>query len=193
MVGEARIKTKKQFEGQFETVKQSAIETFREELGLTDEAIEQLKNRDQTVAEKRKLERELKRLSDEAAQWKAQAETKSQRLRRHLAESEILKAAAGKAVDPMDIVLRLQPQIGFDDDDRPLLLDEHGEPSSKGLADAVSDILSTHKHLALPTITATGGGSRPGSGLAPPSGVDLSTSQGRLAAISKAIADGRLR
>lgn len=141
-----------------------AVRQFREENGLDEEAMEQIKGRDQAAAQARQLKAEKTKAENLAKTL----ETKHQRaiatLDREMCSNQILKElTAAECCDTESAVALLRPKVKLlevDGEFQAVVVNDKGEPTSMTIAEAVNQLLTRKPNLKAAKGNFQGSGSR---------------------------------
>jgi len=168
-----------------------AIQEYRDEIGLTDEAIAGLPQQPE-VERNLRAEKSLHGKSIKKVQTlESENATLRDALRGIVARDAVFKKAAGVAADPNDVWLRLSPRMGVSPDGiNPVLRDSSGTviadtaaEVAEALPGEIEKILAASPHLAAPNGIAEGSGSAPQRAAAAtvaPIALDRATPQGAM-------------
>lgn len=172
----------------------AAIEAWRAEHGLDDEALEKLSRTDESGKELRSLRGQMTRLQNEQKQRDDRIAALLAVVNKTKISDAVYKAAMGKAVDPEDVMLRLHPRLRLTDDFDVAIVDEHGsEIHGKTIDQLVDDLLAAKPHLALPKARPGGSGgfvSHDNAEAAPATSGEKLTPEQRRAAIAEGMRRG---
>lgn len=154
----------KSFNKKLDEARSSAISEWREEMGITDEALKQFgESRSveaQAKSDIRKLKGDHTKLKNAYEALESRYGDANNKLRDWLIRKELLTEAAAVLVDPEDAVDKLSHMFRYDEDNHEVfVVDEKGEPSGQTAKDLVRDLAERKKHLAKP-IGEDGAGSR---------------------------------
>jgi hypothetical protein len=185
MVSERLARQKETFEKRLAEERQSAVDAWREERGLSDDALSKLGTVDE---EKLTLKRELAKARGDLTKLSATHESARAKLLGLMVDETIMKVAAPKAAngDPEPILAMLRGRMRVDESTwSAYVADENGEPCGMSVDDLVSDLLAKKPQLAAAT-GHYGSGSTPARKLGGRS-VEQSadTAEGRMAILSK--------
>lgn len=160
-----------------------AINAWREENGLTDEALSKLHGADKATSDLLAAQREAARLKKENESLQSRFEKAHGLLVGDRTRAAVLAEAASVSVDPESVYLHVKDRLKVEDDYTVTVLGDDGQPAhGSSIADLVGNLLKKKVHLAKPT-GQQGSGSRPGGGGQAPQGPDLKTREGRNAAL----------
>ena len=186
---QARLaKETRKFEERLQAATEQHLTQWREERGLTDDALEQMDQRPAVEREvsvyKGKLtsmEKKLAAAQDQAARMRSRLLDTAGR------DAVVREALAAGSVDPESVFLHVMAsgRLTVDQETfRPVILDEHGDPDPETkISDLVSQTLDARPNLAAPR-GSSGSGSRPGTDAAKPDPkVNLGTPGGLRAAL----------
>jgi hypothetical protein len=182
-IGKERAKTAKLVE----QAAADAVNAWRAENGLDDEALELWKKRDEAAASTRAQKAELTRSKNEAEALRKKHEATAAKLDSTLRSEAILRAATGKSHAPQDVVMHLLPRVKMLEDFSVVVVDEKGEPTSKDIETAVKELLEQKPYLAVAAGNFNGAGSRGTESIPSADGKEFwRSSSGRAAHIAKA-------
>lgn len=150
------------FEKKIADAQQAAIESFRAERGLDDDALAKLGTVDGELST---MKREYNKLKTSHSQVESKAEKMRSVLMQKLVDEAVLKAAAPKAAngdpEPILALLKQQGKIRVSEEDwSAYVADDKGEPSGMTIDDLVSELLVRKPQLAA-AAGNYGAGSRP--------------------------------
>jgi predicted metal-dependent hydrolase len=184
-VSERLARQKETFEKKLAEAQQAAVDAWREERGLSDDALAKLGTVDE---EKLALKRELAKARGDLTKLSATHESARAKLLGLMVDETIMKVAAPKAAngDPEPILAMLRGRMKVDESTwSAYVADEKGEPSGMSVDDLVSELLARKPQLA----AATG---HYGSGSSParkpggrPAEQSADTPESRMAMLSK--------
>jgi hypothetical protein len=191
LVGERLNREKSKTTKQVEQARAEAVQAWREENGLDDDALELWKKRDESQSAARAQKSQLTKAQNEAESWKKKHDNVFSKLDSTLRSEAILRAATGKSHAPQDVVLHLLPRVKVLEDFSIAVVDDKGEPSGKDIETAVADLLEQKPYLALPTGNHNGVGSHGSETPIPASaGKELwRTPAGRVAILKKSVGE----
>lgn len=194
-IGERLAREKAKSQKGSDALRAAAVQEWREQQGLDDESLELLKKlppADARAAAERAEKAKSTRLANEAEGWKKKAEAARAELESEKRTGALLRAASGKSHDPDAVVMHLLPRVKMLDDFSVVVVDEKGEPTSKTIEEAVTDLLIKKPYLVPASGHFDGAGSRGASGLPAAEGKEFwRTAEGRAARIAKAYGDRR--
>jgi hypothetical protein len=150
------IKERRQNSAQVDDARAEAVQEWRDDMGLDDSTLDKIAKSDETTMQIRDLNKAIKAKDKTISELESKLNVVEPKLRDTLTRDAVFRAAAGKAVDPVDVWNRIKPELQINDD-WTLSVVVDGESSDTSLDDHVSALLDTHKHLALPK-------SQPGAG-----------------------------
>jgi hypothetical protein len=180
MVKDRLARQDKKWQGKVDQAVSGALESFRDEHGLSEEVLTKLGDGDKTKSEMRKLKGEATKARNESEEWKGKYEKLYSRYSDAVTRDAVLQEAQGKVVDGGlgDVWLNLKDNLRIDDGDySAYTVDSKGEPSGKTVGDLVSDLLTKKPYLAKP-LGGNGAGSRVANpGAAPAEGSSTSDTQ----------------
>jgi len=168
-VGKEREKFRKTLDNE----RVSAVQEWRDEMGLDDDTLGKVSKQDEVTKQIRDLNKTIKAKDKEIESLSGRLKTVEPKLRETLTRDAVIKAAAGKAVDPEDVWLRAAPHLEVGDDWGLTVLQD-GEASDLTVDKFVEQLLASHKHLAMPQGQA-GAGSRGSPHTGGGNNVDAST------------------
>jgi len=149
-----------ELESTFESKFEEKLGMWREENGLTDDALQEFSSRDKASAELRKLKAQHTRASNEAGQWKEKYESLAKGRRHDLTTKALIEAASGVARSPAEIAALLSNRVMVDESDwTAYVVDENGEVSGQSIGELVKDYVAKNDHHMPPT-GGRGSGSR---------------------------------
>ncbi len=156
-----RASAAKRHDGKLSSAAADAVQQWRDEQGLDDDALEKFAGMDKAGAEARTMKGQLTKATKAADRLRGERDAARDVATRMLTRDAVISEAAKVANDPEDIWLRMQSRIRVADDYSGVeLLDLNGDLSDETMADAVKGILEKSPHLAKPT-GAAGSGGRP--------------------------------
>jgi hypothetical protein len=166
-----------------EKAQQEAVARWRDEHGLTDEAIQRLQGEDKATSDLRRIAKEKADLEKRHADLENRFGLAHARLVNDVTRAAVIAEAAKKSVDPESVYLHLKDRLKVEDDYSVTILGPDGEPAhGSEISDIVQELLNQKPFLARPTGEDGAGSRREGNGRKP-AGPDLKTREGRTAAL----------
>lgn len=194
-----RLTTKKTFDEKVASEREAAVNSWRAENGLDDDAaLEQWKHRAEAQSKEAQLSLKAKNLERETASLRAELATEKKArateraiLEKTLTHDRIMKIASAKSNAPDIVAEILVKRLRLDGDNNAFVAGEDGEPTGETIEQLVDKLLADRPMLMKPA-GSPGSGSRPANGGAS-SGAkpDMSKKTDRLAALSAGYAASR--
>lgn len=190
-INERLSRQERAFEKKLAEAQQAAVDAFRDERGLSDDAIAKLSTGDE---EKLGMKRELAKLKGLHTQNESKAEKMRSVLMSKLVDEAVLKAAAPKAAngdpEPILAMLKQQGKIRVSEEDwTAYVADDKGEPSGRTIEDLVDELLTRKPQLAA-AAGNYGAGSRPSRNGTRSDVESADTPSGRMSILQKAFGGG---
>lgn len=181
-----------------ESAAKTALDLFRSEHGLDDdEALERWKNRGTSQEQEAQhkirattLEKKLKTTEAELTIEREARKTEAALLQKTLTHDALIRVASLYSNAPDIVAKMLSDRVRLDENHKPVVLDEDGEPTEMTIEKLVPAWLTSFPMLCKPS-GSPGGGSRPASaGATPPARVDFAKAKPgeRVAAITEFLA-----
>ena len=129
----------------------AAVEAYRDENGLTDDALDKFAQMDKAALEVRTHKGKATKAEKALEALQSKYDTASKILRENLVSKAIIEAAAPLANKPSEIATLLSHRIFVDEETwKVQVLDDNGDPSGESIDDAVKGYLEQNDHHMRP-------------------------------------------
>lgn len=160
-LGRQKKSISKNYEQQIQSHAEQALAQWREEHGLSDEALEKFQTIDKSAHEIRTAKYEAAKATKALEAQVEMVSTLESALRRERVDKAILAAAASKANNPDEIVHLLKSRVDVDPDNgyEPFVIDDKGESTGQTISELVVSYLENNPHHLKP-VAGVGSGSK---------------------------------
>jgi hypothetical protein len=135
------------------TLAEDAVSTWRDEMGIDDDALSKITKHDDVTKEMRAIKSEATKAKNELAKTQEELKRTVGVLEDTKTREAVFSAAAGKARDPEAVFALLRPKLKFDVEALDVtILGDDGEPAhGKTIPQSIDELLAAKPFLAMPT------------------------------------------